>query len=338
MQERTTINTEDELVETAARWFARLRSCDISEQEQREFSQWLAADKAHQKAFSDIAEVWEEAGKLLALPEETSLPRKSFWFFPPMSLSSFLGWGTGAVAVTAMILMVFFRAPLQEMWHQYQGEEINFITMNGEHRKIHLSDGSIMEMNADTRLTCHICARQRTVSLKKGEVFFQVVPNRELPFRVHTKAGVITVLGTRFNVKAAKDEIAVDVDQGRVQVKTLPQPNSRHMERAIIITRGQGVDYTTRGNLKKVRQANAEIVQAWRNNRICFNENSLEQVAEMIQQQCNIRVFFPPVMRQTETFTGTFDRNQPEEILTAIKIAFSLDLKIHQDYAQFTIP
>ncbi len=347
MQKKTATNTEDELLETAARWFARLRASDISPREKEEFAQWLAADNARQKAFSEISEVWEETGKLLAIPEpekiapkEISMPEKPSrtWKFPRMSLPVFLRWGTGAITAAVIILMVFFRAPLNEMWHQYKGEEISCITMNGEHRKINLSDGTIMEINADTCLTYDICATHRNIVLKKGEAFFKVAPNPKLPFQIHTTAGIITVLGTKFNVKTTDKKTAVDVEQGKVRVRTLPTPGSPHFSTAIVITKGQGVDYTSRGAMQRIRKANTESVNAWRDDKIYFNEDSLGDVAKIIHLQCNIKVFFPPIMQRAETFTGTFERNQPEEILNAIKIAFGLNLKIHKGYAQFTIP
>ncbi len=344
MQEKTAANTEDELLETAARWFARLRSSDISAGEKEAFAQWLAADKTHQKAFADISDVWEETGKLLAIPDkispkETPISKKpsQTWRFSPMLQPVSPRWGTRAITAAAMVLVFFFHVPIQKIWFQYWGQDIPCLTLNGEHRKIQLSDGSIMEINAGTQLIYNISSRQRTITLKQGEAFFKVAPNPELPFQIHTTAGIITVLGTKFNVKATDKKTAVDVEQGKVRVKTLPGPDSPHFSTAIVITRGQGVDYTSRGDMQRVRKANTESVKAWRNDKIYFNEDSLGDVAKIIQQQCNIKVFFPPIMQRTETFTGTFERNQPEEILNAIKIAFGLDLKMHNGYAQFTM-
>lgn len=81
-----------------------------------------------------------------------------------------------------------------------------------------LPDGSQVFLNHNSSISYAKEFKPRAVKLS-GEAFFKVVPGAS-NFTVRTKYGDVAVLGTEFNVKTTSNQIAVDVKQGLVELKT----------------------------------------------------------------------------------------------------------------------
>ncbi len=84
-----------------------------------------------------------------------------------------------------------------------------------------LSDGSVVNINSESTLhfPVEFSSENREVYLE-GEAFFDVVRDDKSPFMVHTGDKTITVLGTKFNVSAYRDdqEWMATLVQGKISV------------------------------------------------------------------------------------------------------------------------
>src|SRR5688572_25041678 len=105
----------------------------------------------------------------------------------------------------------------------------SFVSAYGERKNFQLPDGSLVTLNAGSKMTINesygIAARDIWL---EGEAFFDVKHNKELPFIVHTPAMNIKALGTTFNVKAYPGEKATETSlvNGLVEV-TLKEEKNR---------------------------------------------------------------------------------------------------------------
>jgi transmembrane sensor len=104
---------------------------------------------------------------------------------------------------------------------EYEGF-IDEVNTTGEVIRIHLSDGSIVDLHDNSRLRYrrnHAGYPCREAYLT-GEAFFDVANNPKQPFLVYTGEVVTKVLGTSFRVKAFDDDqdILVAVKTGKVSV------------------------------------------------------------------------------------------------------------------------
>lgn len=92
------------------------------------------------------------------------------------------------------------------------------INTNANFEAVVLPDGSQVYLNHDSTISYEEHFDPRTVSLS-GEAFFIVVSDTS-DFTVTTIHGTVEVLGTEFNVKTTSKQLAVDVKQGLVALKT----------------------------------------------------------------------------------------------------------------------
>ena len=103
------------------------------------------------------------------------------------------------------------------------GSELTTIySKSGKVSKVTLADGSLVWLNADSRLRfsrAYGRLASREIYLE-GEAYFEVAKDGNHPFLVHTKDLTTHVLGTRFNVKAYafNPDIEVTLLEGRVML------------------------------------------------------------------------------------------------------------------------
>src|SRR5690606_2284349 len=152
--------------------------------------------------------------------------------------------------------------------NQIQADEIQLITPNGGQYQLVLSDGTKVWMNAASKLTIssNFNVANRTVSLS-GEAFFEVKPNKNLPFIIHGKNQDIKVLGTVFNVNTYDDEkyAKTTLVSGSLAINDLVlQPN----EQAIL-------NQDNKQMLKQ--QVDASIASSWKEGVFDLNGLSFEE-------------------------------------------------------------
>lgn len=98
-------------------------------------------------------------------------------------------------------------------------EEVN---TTGDVIRIHLSDGSTVELHDDSRLRYKkdFSGHPSREVYLTGEAFFQIAKNAKQPFLVYADEVVTKVLGTSFRVKAFEgdQDIIVAVKEGKVSV------------------------------------------------------------------------------------------------------------------------
>ena len=319
----------DKDLERAAQWFARSRAEDFSEDERDRFESWIRADASHRAAFKEMEETWQDVGFLLfpsSLPDRHVVPERNHLFiWPRFQLA-------GLAAMFLLIISILiFRSEITNYWVLIMGEEITYRTEIGETQKITLKDGSRLEMNGHSSVTVCFNRWRRKVDLPEGEVFFQVAYNTQTPFEVRSHQGMVQVLGTSFHVRSRNGRVAVDVENGRVQIITNPERNSGISGRGVIIKGGQGVDYNWSGRMDRMRVARLDEVSAWRKGKIVFRSRRLWEVLQELEHYHKVRLELPDKQLWNSRFTGTFNSHDLDEIIEAIKISFSLSSEIAPD-------
>lgn len=120
---------------------------------------------------------------------------------------------------------------------------------------------------------------ERSVQLK-GQGYFKVKHNAAHPFVVKAKGLLIRDLGTEFNINAYEDEpaIATTLFEGSLKVnEKLLQPG----EQALAIN--QSI---------QIKQADLEMIAAWKNNDFIFRNQDLQTTMRQIARWYNMEVVY----------------------------------------------
>jgi transmembrane sensor len=184
-----------------------------------------------------------------------------------------------------------------------------YVTGIGEQRTIRLDDGSLLYLNAHSQLEVRYSRQLREIDLGEGESIFQVAHESGRPFRVRAGTAVVEAVGTRFNVSRRGTEATVSVLEGKVRVGA-----DEAVERALSLAAGQQARIVG-GQI--IRDSDADVAQAvaWRERRLVFRDDRLEQVAEEFGRYSPRRIRLEGHAARDQRITGTFDADDPEALI-----------------------
>lgn len=181
----------------ASIWLAQLETGDLSAADRDAFREWIGRSPRHALEIRRLAEVSMQLNAFtdLAGPihEAASSHRP---IVQRLTGRTKLRIGIAAFAVSVSLvcagLLLQTNAPADRI------EPLIVTTAIGSYRQVALSDGSILDLNADSRIEIKYDSKQRQVRLLKGEAFFDVSPDPDRPFVVHAGQRRILVTGTTF--------------------------------------------------------------------------------------------------------------------------------------------
>jgi transmembrane sensor len=85
-------------------------------------------------------------------------------------------------------------------------------------RRIALLDGSVVDLNTNTRLQVQYSTGERRLNLTAGEAHFRVAHNAARPFIVTAHGISVRAVGTAFDVRLLGDNVDVLVTEGKVEI------------------------------------------------------------------------------------------------------------------------
>ncbi|RXK83123.1 FecR family protein [Filimonas effusa] len=172
-----------------------------------------------------------------------------------------------------------------------------------------LPDGSGVWLNAQSsiRFPAAFTGSQRKVEVT-GEVYFEIVSDKNKPFIVKAQGQDINVLGTRFNVNTYADEPAVTTTllEGSVQVSD--------GKRSVILHPGeQAAEFA-------VTHANIQQTMAWKDGKLYFESTDLKSIMRQISRWYDVDVVFEADAPSYD-FTARLPDNLPvSEVLKLLEM------------------
>jgi len=257
----------------AALWMARARDPRFSDWDA--LTEWLEADPAHNLAYEDAFAGHDLADVLGSAPVAEAITAKtvSRW-----RRTGMIGGGLAGTAAAAAVIfaLVVPSAPVAE---------VAIATAPGEHRVIHLKDGTQIALNGGSRLVLDR-SNERTARLEQGEAMFSVVHDETRPFTVDAAGARMVDLGTRFDVVRTARGSEVSVAEGAV----LYDPEGA----AVRLGAGKMLRRNDRSQVVEVSQVEPAGVGAWRTGRFAYRDVPLWRVAEDMARATGVQIAVDP--------------------------------------------
>ena len=170
----------------------------------------------------------------------------------------------------------------------YYSQSLNVFIQNNTASLMELTlpDGSeiTLDKNAELSYRNNFMGQfQREVSMS-GRAFFHVSKDAAHPFKVNSGDITVTVLGTRFTVNELKGHTQVFLTEGKVRVES-----GKTRETVLISHPGDQVITTREGSLLQ-NKVNAALYASWTSNRIHFNNCTVREVVQFLDDSYGIRV------------------------------------------------
>jgi transmembrane sensor len=199
---------------------------------------------------------------------------------------------------------------------QHHNPLTNVIAEKGTHKEYQLPDGSLVSINAESKMVFEKAQfnQKRYLSLE-GEAFFKVQKGKA--FIVHTNFANVKVLGTSFDVLARVNTFKVSCVTGKILVYSDNQ--------SILIYPGESIALVN-NKLSKYQDKNIEKVSNWRQGRFYFENIALNLVFKELERQFNVNLILPET--DNKFFTGEFSNNNLADALDIVCIPMDLTYEI----------
>jgi transmembrane sensor len=225
-----------------------------------------------------------------------------------------------AACLTLALLSAFlFRSPKnRELPYQIYTTDV------GEQRFLTLNDGSTVVLDAQSSLRVQLSARERSFELE-GQALFNVAHDPSRPFRVHTNATTIEVLGTEFDVRTER-VTTVAVLGGVVRLYSQAQQSRTPAaqgkgETSPTSTRlaaGEAVSVAGNGQIMDRRTIDRATVTAWEQRRLVFSRVPLEEIVREFNRYNRKGRMRVEGNAASLRFGGVFDATDPSPLLFAL--------------------
>ena len=195
------------VLDAAIAWQLSLDSGDGDLVAREAFSQWLASDEEHARA-------WRQLGLLDQRVNVASGPARAALLQSREGIRRRvrkLGSGLASIAlVCGLALLAGERYVPIHYWLADQR------TATGEQRTLTLADGTRINLNTHSAIDVRFDEQRRLIVLQEGEILVETGHNDARPFYVQTRDGSLRALGTRFIVKREADATRLSVLQSAV--------------------------------------------------------------------------------------------------------------------------
>lgn len=203
-------------------------------------------------------------------------------------------------------------------------------TERGQKRTVKLSDGTIVKLNAESKLTypeTFANDKVREVSLE-GEAFFDVETNPEKPFIIQSRDIITTVLGTSFNINAYSDmdNTKVTVETGKVLVTSIDNTGLYES-----LTPGKQAVYSKKEKSLSVFNVSSDKYWAWKEGILLFENMPLTEAFDHLGRWYNVDFIFENSSLKGCTINGEFKESKLENILDSFKYLVNIQYEIDSD-------
>lgn len=258
-------------------------------------------------------------------------------------------WAAAAAAVMTAAGIFFFKGTSRShIGNEQLARQVNEIsTRQGSRSKIELPDGTVVWLNAGSRLTYNKEYGQQTREVMlQGEGYFDVVKMKERPFIIHTANINIKVLGTVFNVKAYPEDKQTETSliRGSIEVTIKNRPNDKIIlspSEKLVVENEPLVLAPERGlpdrilpaiatqKLKYIDADSAVAETEWIHDRFVFQDESFGDLAVRMERWYNVQVEITDPELKEKRLTGNFEKETILQALEALKISlpFSYEIK-----------
>jgi len=302
-EDKRSLNREEKRIrEQASNWLVE-RDAGWEADREVEFEAWKSEDIRHEIAIRDLEATWNRMMQLREVIEDPTL-RPNLDILTPQKGSkhrSSLGAKAivGSLAAILVLGLAFWSARESSIFGGPAGPATYSTTFN-DYKQVGLEDGSILELNASSRVEIEFSENQRKVHLLRGEAHFQVAKDSSRPFLVDVGGIAVQAVGTAFNVRYGADEIQVLVTEGRVAVNMEKPPSNEESVSSVFSTlpeliAGDKATISTGGDYLIPMVSNTseeEYLQilAWKGPRLFFDATPLREAVSQFNEHNMIQI------------------------------------------------
>lgn len=256
-------------LESAANWFAILRSDQACAADHLAWQAWLKQSDAHARAWSYIEAVSQRFDPLRGTGHQAAVAGLGAARREGSRRRQVLAGLVGMLGLGIAGGMGWRHSVLPETITAWGAD---YRTAVGEQREVTLADGSHVWLNTRSALRVDYQADSRLLELSVGEILVQTARDADRrPFYVSTRHGRMQALGTRFSVWHDNMRTRLDVFESKVEIRNVAGAVRQ-------VSAGESVEFTAHGISAPVPAERSR--EAWRRGMVVADNIPLQALVE----------------------------------------------------------
>jgi len=225
-------------------------------------------------------------------------------------------WFRVAASLLLLISIGFFTA---KNYHW----EIKQTNTTASIQKIILPDGSELMLDKNASISYErtiITDFERKISMS-GRAHFHITKDPEHPFTIHSSVVDVTVLGTQFTINENNGQTQIVLEEGRIQLSS-----NENVEGVTLDKPGMQI-ILTKFSIVKENMVSPELYASWKENRLSFNQCSVQDVLQFISDSYHIETILENPDHRTTKLFGSAPSDDPYLIINAIGKILNTQIK-----------
>lgn len=325
-----------DLRQQAGDWFARLRAPGCTDIERAAFKRWINDSAIHLAAYRELDEMWDRLEVLKAhSPVITAETRHALRQRVPPSRRVNPAvrrrrWQMAAAAVLVAAIGTLVMHPVAQhslptQWAAPAGSGERFVTATAEQRRITLTDGSEVLLDAESVLRVRYDEAARYLALERGQAQFKVSRDAQRPFIVKAGDGAVRAIGTEFQVRVESQAVLVTLLEGKVSVDVpgvlggLVKPAQSET-----LTAGQQLRYGEKRAPLAKQVADVEVAQAWTQGDLVFKKWPLDELVTEMNRHTTIKIRIEDEALRDLKVNGRFRAGDQQSLILALQYQWAI--------------
>jgi transmembrane sensor len=324
------------IADEAAAWVAR---CDrgLTAAERADYETWKEADPRHAAELAHFGGAWDELAGLAELPELAAEARALDEETARALRRKRFVWRLGGLAAAAAVALMF---ALPALRREAPGPEASvagtFVEIPGSAHNQALPDGTVVQLNGDSRIEAGFTEDRRRVRLLQGEALFTVVPDPARPFVVDVDGVEVRAVGTAFNVRRNAAGVEVLVTEGRIQIEggmdgaaVEPTPVTAGHRAIVDRPRAAGAAVSVAVAVAAVTAVETADALSWQGARLIFDRLPLPEAVEAFNAHNRVRLSLDDPSLANRRISGSFRADNLDGFVRLVCETFDLQSEAH---------
>ncbi len=304
----------------------------LDDDAQASLKEWREKSPENEAAFEETKFLWQQAKLTQSVASTTKIDVEAALkkVHPQLTSSAklvdlrkrrFTRIAAVAASVAALFLLGLF-------WlvSPTNSELLVIRTAENEQKKFTLPDESTVWLNENSELYYpEIFPKNNRAVTMKGDIVFEVTPNKQKPFIVKSDLLAVQVLGTKFNVITSNFEDLksyVHVLHGKVKVQRADLSGNQ-----IILEKGKSASLSEKDMLTLSEEFSANRL-FWLNQKMAFDRRPLNAVFSDLEYVFKVKLEIENPKILDCPFSGKFDDSVTvEELLEMMTTIFGIEIE-----------
>lgn len=193
-------------------------------------------------------------------------------------------------------------------------QQIEYSSEKGSVSKVLLEDGSAIWLSSASKVKLQKSANGEMMAQMNGEAYFDMVPDPGRKFSVDMGSFKVRDIGTKFNIRAYKDEPGVYTSLVDGEIEFL----SKSDQNLLTMKPGEYMQFNKQSMKMTVSEQDPTIATAWKDGKFVFIDKTLSEICHELENWYNVKIVIENKTLAATKYTSVIKRT------TTIKLVLQM--------------